>query len=125
MENPKAQKLLNKIQRDVLKNGIVPNNIVEDLKELRTYAVEENNPLLAKVIRLTFEHIEANETFDIGIPEDEPVDGFEEEAGADTESTPEESLDYLLSLMADPKNRINELELREYCRSLRESEEEG
>ena len=82
MENPKAQKLLNKMQRDLMRNGIILNTIVEDFKELRPFAVEENNPLLAKVIRLTYEHIETYGTFDIPIPEDEPVEGFEEETAS-------------------------------------------
>jgi len=118
LENPKAQKLLNKIQRDLMRNGIITNTIVKDLKELRPYAVEENSPLLAKVIRLTYEHIEANQTFDIPIPEDEPVEGFEEEPENNGDFEPTESLDYLLSLMAEAKNKINALELREYSNNL-------
>lgn len=118
LENPKAQKLLNKIQRDLMRNGIITNTIVDDLKELRPYAVEEQNPLLAKVIRLTYEHIETYQTFDIPIPEDEPVEGFEAENSSVSEVDPQESLDYLLSLMAEPENRINALELREYSNNL-------
>lgn len=125
MENPKAQKLLNKIQRDLMRNGIIQNTIVEDLKELRPYAVEEQNPLLAKVIRLTYEHIETYGTFDIPIPEDEPVEGFEEEDEAGTQVDPQESLDYLLSLMAEPHNKINALELREYSNELMAYAEEN
>lgn len=134
VENPKAQKLLNKIQRDLMRNGIITNTIVDDLKTLRPYAVEEQNPLLAKVIRLTYEHIETYETFNIPIPEDEPIEGLEgEEENLDvdvetnTNSTidPEESLDYLLSLMAESKNRVNELELREFSHSLLKYAEEN
>lgn len=124
MENPRAQKLLNKIQRDLMRNGIIINTIVEDLKELRPYAVEENNPLLAKVIRLTYEHIESYGTFDIQIPEDEPVEGFEDEQEA-AEVDPKESLDYLLSLMAESKNKLNALELREYSNNLTAYAEEN
>ncbi|WP_029036856.1 hypothetical protein [Salinimicrobium xinjiangense] len=124
MENPKAQKLLNKIQRDLMRNGIITNTIVEDLKELRPYAVEEKNPLLAKVIRLTYEHIETYDTFDIPIPEDEPVEGFEDELET-TEADPKESLDYLLSLMSESRNKINALELREYSNNLTAYAEEN
>ncbi len=124
MKNPKAQKLLDKIHRDVLRNGIVINTIVEDLKELRPYAVEEEDPLLAKVIRLTFEHIESYQTFDIPIPEDEPLDELEE-GESETASTPEESLDYLLSLMSDTAIKNNEMDLREYSRNLQEYAEEN
>lgn len=108
-----------------MRNGIIQNTIVEDLKELRPYAVEEQNPLLAKVIRLTYEHIETYGTFDIPIPEDEPVEGFEEEDEAGTQVDPQESLDYLLSLMAEPHNKINALELREYSNELMAYAEEN
>lgn len=107
-----------------MRNGIITNTIVEDLKELRPYAVEENNPLLAKVIRLTYEHIETYDTFDIPIPEDEPVEGFEDEQ-EDAEVDPKESLDYLLSLMAESKNKLNALELREYSNNLTAYAEEN
>lgn len=118
MENHKAHKLLNKIQRDLMKNGMDTESIITDLKALRPFAVEENIPVLAKVIRLTFEHLEAYKTFHIGIPEDEPVEGFEDEQVLAPEVNAEESLDYLLSLMAEPKNKINALELREYSNAL-------
>ncbi len=124
MKNPKAQKLLDKIQRDLMRNGIIVNTIVEDLKELRTYAVEEENPLLAKVIRLTYEHIDSFQTFDIPIPEDEPLDE-NEEASASPDVNPEESLDYLLSLMSDATIKNNEMDLREYSRDLQEYAEEN
>lgn len=125
MNNPKAQKLLDKIQRDLMRNGIVVNTIVNDLKELRPYAVEEEDPLLAKVIRLTYEHIENHQTFAIPIPEDEPVDELEDENQEETSVTPEESLDYLLSLMNDTSIKNNEMDLREYSRDLQEYEEEN
>jgi len=125
LNNPKAQKLLDKIQRDLMRNGIVVNTIVSDLKELRPYAVEEEDPLLAKVIRLTYEHIENYQTFAVSIPEDEPVDELEDENESETSVTPEESLDYLLSLMNDTSIKNNEMDLREYSRDLQEYEEEN
>ncbi len=125
MNNTKAQKLLDKIQRDLMRNGIVVNTIVSDLKELRPYAVEEEDPLLAKVIRLTYEHIENYQTFAISIPEDEPVDELGDENESETSVTPEESLDYLLSLMNDTTIKNNEMDLREYSRDLQEYEEEN
>ncbi len=128
MENIKAQKLLNKIQRDLMRNGIITNTIVEDLKELRKFVVEENIPLLAKVTRLTYEHINEHEDFLIAIPDDEPietdgeVEGAEEtEVQEETEKiTGQESLEYMLSLMAEHDNKLNEMELREYVNALKE-----
>ncbi|PRX50578.1 hypothetical protein [Salegentibacter salegens] len=124
MNNIKAQKLLNKIQRDLMRNGIITNTLVNDLKELRTLVVEEGQPLLAKTIRLTYEHVDAYDSFNIGIPEDDPVEEGEE-APVQEEATGQESLDYLLSLMADPSNRVNELELREYVKAFNEYAEEN
>ena len=114
LENQKAQKLLNKIQRDLMRNGIIINTIVDDLKELRPFAIEEKNPLLAKVIRLTYEHIETYQTFDIPIPEDEPLEEFEADNPEANDVDPKESLDYLLSLIAESNNKMNEIDLKEY-----------
>lgn len=125
MENIKAQKLLNKIQRDLMRNGIITNTIVEDLKELRKLVVEENIPLLAKVTRLAYEHINENDDFLIAIPDDEPLE-LDEEAEVDTEIvetedvTGQESLEYMLSLMAEHSNKVNEIELRDYVKALKE-----
>jgi hypothetical protein len=124
LKNPKGQKLLDKIQRDLMRNGIVVNTVVEDLKELRPYAVEEEDPLLAKVIRLTYEHIDAYQTFDIPIPDDEPIDE-NDESTASPDSDPQESLDYLLSLMSDTSIKNNEIDLREYSAALKDYAEEN
>lgn len=124
MNNIKAQKLLNKIQRDLMRNGIITNTMVKDLKELRSLVVEEGQPLLAKAIRLTYEHVDAYDSFNIAIPEDDPVEEGEE-APIQEETTGQESLDYLLSLMADPSNRVNEIELREYVNAFNEYAEEN
>lgn len=124
MKNPKGQKLLDKIQRNLMRNGIIINTIVEDLKELRPFAVEGENPLLAKVIRLTYEHIENYQNFNIPIPEDEPLDE-NEEVSASTEFDPQESLDYLLSIMCDTSIKNNEMDLREYSKDLQNYAEEN
>jgi len=124
LKNPKGHKLLDKIQRNLMRNGIIINTIVEDLKELRPYAVEDENPLLAKVIRLTYEHIENYQTFNIPIPEDEPLDE-NEEVSASSEFDPQESLDYLLSIMLDTTIKNNQMDLREYSIDLQKYAEEN
>ena len=124
MKNPKGLKLLNNIQRNLMRNGIIINTIVEDLKELRPYAVEDENPLLAKVIRLTYEHIENYQAFNIPIPEDEPLDE-NEEVSASSEFDPQESLDYLLSIMLDTTIKNNQMDLREYSNDLQKFAEEN
>lgn len=105
---------------DVEQNGIITNTIVDDLQQLRPYAVEEKKPLLAKVIRLTYEHIEANQTFDINIPEEEPIEGHEDELQEEEQANPSESMLYLLNLLAEPENKSNRMDLRSYVESLQE-----
>ncbi|MGO4911426.1 hypothetical protein [Leeuwenhoekiella sp. W20_SRS_FM14] len=126
MKNQKAIKLLNKLISDVEQNGIITNTVVEDLQNLRPYAVEEERPLLAKTIRLVFEHIEAYQTFDIPIPEEEPIEGYEELLDEqDNSSEPAESLLYLLNLLAEPENKTNRLDLRAYVEAMQIYAEEN
>lgn len=119
MENPSAQKLINKIQVDLFKNGFDADKLVADLKKLREYSLEENNPVLTKALRLTYEHIEANGAFLIPIPDDEPIEGeelvTEEQSGTENNL---ESLEYLFSLFTDLSHKTNLSDLREYNKAL-------
>lgn len=117
MENPNAQKLINKIQLDLFKTGFDAETIIGDLKRLRELALDEQNPVLVKAIRLTYEHIEENNAFLIAIPDDEPIDEEVEATESETEKPVEtdlESLEYLISLFSDLKNKNNISDLREY-----------
>lgn len=121
MENPSAQKLINKIQLDLFKTGFNAETIVTDLKKLREYSLEENIPVLTKALRLTYEHIEANGAFLVPIPDDEPLDG--EEVVSDVAPGTEnnlESLEYLISLFSDLSHKNNMSDLREYNKALLE-----
>jgi len=116
VENPSAQKLINKIQLDLFKNGFVAETLIANLKKLREYSLEEQNPVLTKAIRLTYEHLEENGAFLIPIPDDEPIDE-DTELVTDNKSGNEnnmESLEYLLSLFTDLTNKNNILDLKEY-----------
>ncbi len=126
MKNPKAIKLIDKILDDLDRNGIITNTLVKDLQELRPYAVAENKPVIAKAIRLTWEHIIENDNFYIPIPEDEPIQDLEvdfemEHIEVESEQPkvkPKESLNYLISLMKDSENRLNLQEIREYNQAM-------
>ncbi len=121
MENPSALKLINKMQLDLFKNGFDAETLIADLKKLREYALEEQNPTLVKAIRLTYEHLEENGAFLIPIPDDEPIEGEEGVTGntAGNENNIE-SLEYLLSLFSDLKHKNNLLDLKEYNKALLE-----
>lgn len=115
MENPTAKKLIHKIQLDLFKNGFNADSLVADLKKLREYAMEEQNPVLVKAIRLAYEHIEENNAFLIAVPDDEPIEGIESStANESTSDNNIESLEYLLNLFTDLKNKNNISDLREY-----------
>ncbi|WP_010182180.1 hypothetical protein [Aquimarina agarilytica] len=124
MESKKAQKLITKILSELDHAGIIINTVTDDLKELRPYALEEQNPLLVKVIRLTYEHIEAYQTFAIAIPDDEPIEVEEGEevmvSDIDENQDPKESLAYLVSLFKDLNNKMNILDLKAYRDALNE-----
>lgn len=121
MKNSKAQELIKKILDDLDYSGIITNTLVKDLQTLRPYAVEEKEPVIAKAIRLTYEHIQAYETFAVLIPEDEPIEGLEEEDVEPQEAEPtkpKENLAYLISLMKDAGNKRNLEEIREFNATL-------
>ncbi len=125
MENLEAQKLIVTMQKDLLKSGIDADKLIDGLKKLRPYAIEDENPTLTKVIRLTYEHIEAHGTFNIPIPEEEPVEEMVGEDGEEVEKPVPasiegnaeaqlESLNYLLSIMTDARNKTNAADLIDY-----------
>ncbi|WP_459211892.1 hypothetical protein [Aquimarina rhabdastrellae] len=116
LENKKALKLIDKILADIDRVGIITNTLIEDLKTLRPFAIEEEIPLVVKVIRLTYEHIEKYETFAIPIPDDEPIEG--EEMITDEAVVPEESLYYVIALLKDTSKKVNVADLRVYCNAL-------
>ncbi len=118
LQNSKAVHLIKKLIEDVSLNGIITNTVIEDLKALRPYTIDEQLPLLAKATRLAAEHIEENETFAIPIPQDEPIEEGEEVEAV--ESDPKESLHYFFCLIRDIDKKVNEEELREYVKALNE-----
>ncbi len=126
MESLEGNKLIVKLQKDLAKNGIKKlDAIVADLKALRPFALEEKDPTLTKVIRLAYEHIEDNKTFDIPLPPEEEIEAEEGEEAQmilnkiETDQDRIESLDYLFSLMLDRKNSSNIQDMFEYRDALK------
>lgn len=113
MENTKANTLIDKILKNLDETGINSDTLIDDIKELRTYALEEQVPLVVKILRYVYEHIEENNNFLIPILNDEPL----EETDSDEENdldTPVESLKYLIALTRNLNNKGNIADLREY-----------
>ena len=114
MNNKKTKKFLDKIIDEVDQKGIECNSLGDSLKELREMVVKEDLPVLAKVLRLTYQHLEMFEDFYIPIPEDEPLDDDQEKENVKGK----ESLLYLFNLIKHHDNKFNQEELREYIRYL-------
>ena len=114
MENNKAIKLIDKILKNLDKTGINSDVLVEDIKALRAYALEAQVPLVVKVLRLTYEHIEATESFMIPMLDYEPIEEEDGTVQANDESSPVESLKYLIALMKNLNNKVNIADLKEY-----------
>lgn len=121
LTNKNAQKLIDKIISDLDQNGIVTNTLIEDLKELRPYSVKEKRPVVAKAIRQIYEHVEEFNTFAIPIPKDEEIIDEEGEViNTNMENTsPTESLLYLMSLIRNEEHRQNKQEIRQYNDALK------
>lgn len=128
MEHNKATKLIKKIIDELESSKYITETVVEDLKALRPYAVEEELPVVAKTLRLVYEHIEENEVFAIPIPQDEPIIEHDDENEEDEDEsenlddveliTGAESLIYLINLIKNPENPVNKAEIREYNRKM-------
>ena len=113
MKNNQAQQQIKNINENVTNDGIIPEVIIEKLKSLRNFAVEDKEPVVAKALRLAYEHIGENEAFIIPIPTDEPL---EEEQDDVQMITGDESFIYFMNLIKNSSNKINLQEIREYNR---------
>ena len=133
MESTEGNKLIEKLQKSLAKDGIKKiDAISKGLKELRPYALEEKDPTLTKVTRLTYEHIDENKTFSIPLPPEEAIAPELEEgeeapeevemilSNIESDEDRVESLDYLLSLMLDRDNEDNKLDMFAYRDALKE-----
>ena len=115
MENKQALKLIEKIQKEIMQNKFVAADAVSDLKKVREITLELSNPVVTKALRLAYEHLETNDAFLIGIPDDEPVDSKDAIVEANiSEENNLESLNYFLTLFTDLSKKNNLLDLKEY-----------
>jgi hypothetical protein len=107
---------LDEIIKNVEKNGISAKGLIEDLKTLREFALKEQDPLVVKVLRLTYEFLEQNEAFDVQAQYEEDEDGNEYPLEIDDN----ENLLYLLNLLKNADHKINREEIKDYRTSLKE-----
>lgn len=107
---------LDEIIKKVETNGILAEGLIEDLKALREYALKEQDPLVTKVLRLTYEYLEQNEAFDVQAQYEEDEDGNE----YPLEIEDKENLLYLLNLLKNADHKINREEIKDYRTFLKE-----
>lgn len=109
MTDDKAIKLIDKIQKDYEKNGATVDGTIPMLKDLRQIALDNEDPLVTRTLRHTYEHIEENNGFDLDFfaeTYDEEEDGEEQQEG--------DSFLYLLDLLRHSENKFNRDEIRNF-----------
>jgi len=120
VENIELLKQINKIQQGLIKKGIEVEKLIKELKTLRGFFIEEKMPRIVKIIRLTYEHLENYNTFNISMPEDEVS---ETEAETETEISVEdqrvESLEYLIALLEKPTQKLNTEDIDYYVQAFK------
>jgi len=126
MVGKKALDIITKLQATLKKDGFAIKSLVEDLKELRPYFIETKDPTITKVVRLSYEHLEKYNTFNLSIPAEEVLDEEgnvveQEYIAPASEEERVESFDYLLSLFINGKNKTNRADIIQYRDRLIES----
>ena len=111
-----ANKKLDSIIEKVEKEGILAKGLIDDLKELREFALKEQDPLVTKVLRLTYEYLTEREAFDVQAQYEED----EEENEYPIEIEDLDNLLYLLNLLKNADHKINREEIKDYRTALKE-----
>jgi len=106
MQNEKANELLDGMIAEIREQGIDTAGLIPRIQEVRELALKEEDPLLARALRLCWQHIAENDGFHLA---------FVEEA-----ETQEENLSYMLELARHAENKYNRDELREMTNMLQQ-----
>lgn len=115
MKTLRANQKLEQIIANVEKKGLNAPKLIEDLKELREMALLEQDPLVVKVLRLTYEFIQENECFDVEAQFEEDEEGNEYPIEIDDK----ENLLYILNLLKNADHKINREEIKDYRSALK------
>lgn len=116
MKTAIANKKLEVIIASVEKDGVLYKGVVEDLKELREQALKEQDPLVVKVLRLSYEYLQEREAFDVQAQFEEDEEGNEYPIEIDDQ----ENFLYLLNLLKNAEHKINREEIKDYRTSLKQ-----
>ncbi len=116
MKTAEANQKLEAIVEKVESKGVSAPKLVDDLRELREIALKEQDPLVTKVLRLTYEYLSSNDSFDVEAQYDEDEEGNEYPIEVDDK----ENLLYLLNLLKNAEHKINREEIKDYRTALKE-----
>ncbi|MDX2360566.1 MAG: hypothetical protein QNK23_07150 [Crocinitomicaceae bacterium] len=111
-----ANQKLESIIKNVEKDGIQAKKLVEDLKELREYALKEQDPLVTKVLRLSYEFLTENNSFNVQAQYEED----EEENEYPIEIEDNDNFLYLLNLLVRADHKVNREEIKDYRSALKQ-----
>ena len=109
--NKKLEAIITKVEKD----GLSANKLIDDLKELREYALKEQDPLVTKVLRLSYEYLGENDAFDVQAQYEED----EEEQEYPIEIEDVENFLYLMNLLKKSDHKINREEIKDYRTALK------
>ena len=105
MRNPKGNEILKQLIKEVESTGI-STDLITALQEARELAKSENDPLITRAIRLLWQHLEANESFEVPLAEEI--------------ETATDNLIFFISLCVKSDNELNRDELRVMTQQLQE-----
>ena len=115
MKTLRANQKLEQIIANVEKKGLEAPKLIDDLKELREMALLEQDPLVVKSLRLTYEFLQENECFDVEAQYEEDEEGNE----YPIEIEDKENLLYFLNLLKNADHKINREEIKDYRSALK------
>ncbi|MFO0494611.1 MAG: hypothetical protein ACK50Y_03695 [Flavobacteriia bacterium] len=115
MKSAAANKKLDEVIEKVEKKGLAAAKLIDDLKELREFALKEQDPLVTKVLRLSYEFIGENNAFDVQAQYEEDEEGNE----YPIEIEDNENLLYFLNLLKNAEHKINREEIKDYRTALK------
>ncbi len=115
MKSATANKQLDSIIEKVEKQGILAKGLIDDLKELRESALKEQDPLVVKVLRLSYEYLADREAFDVQGQYEEDEEGNE----YPIEIEDKDNFLYLLNLLKKADHKINREEIKDYRTALK------
>lgn len=115
MKTLRANQKLEQIIANVEKKGLEASKLIDELKELREMALLEQDPLVVKSLRLTYEFLQENECFDVEAQYEEDEEGNE----YPIEIEDKENLLYFLNLLKNAEHKINREEIKDYRSALK------